>query len=116
MVRPSISETLPGVAISVSLIPPLSALGIAISFFEWSIAVGALGLFLLNFVGIVFAALFVFAVLRFYEVKDSIEKKIRAEERVIMEEKKERDKEKIEEIEKTVKEATEFLKEKKNGK
>ncbi len=116
MVRPSLSETLPGVAISVSLIPPLSALGIAISFFEWSIAVGALGLFLLNFVGIVFAALFVFAVLRFYEVKDSIEKKIRAEERVMLEEKKEKDKEKIEEIEKTVKEATEFLKEKKNGK
>ncbi|MBA3047380.1 TIGR00341 family protein [Patescibacteria group bacterium] len=116
MVRPSLSETLPGVAISVSLIPPLSALGIAISFFEWNMAVGALGLFLLNFIGIVFAALFVFAILRFYEVKEAIDKNIRAEERVMLEEKREKDKEKIEEIEKTVKEATEFLKEKKNGK
>jgi len=116
MVRPSLSETLPGVAISVSLIPPLSALGIAISFFEWNMAIGALGLFLLNFIGIVFAALFVFAILRFYEVKEAIDKNIRAEERVMLEEKREKDKEKIEEIEKTVKEATEFLKEKKNGK
>ncbi|MFC1613339.1 TIGR00341 family protein [Patescibacteria group bacterium] len=113
LVRPCVSEVLPGVAISVSLIPPLAVLGIGISFLEWNIVIGALGLFLLNLMGIIFAALIVFAIFRFYEVKDAIEKKIKAEEKMLKEEKKEKDKEHIEEIAKTVKEATEILKEKK---
>jgi len=113
LVRPCVSEVLPGVAISVSLIPPLAVLGIAISFLEWEMVIGALGLFLLNLMGIVFAALIVFAIFKFYEVKEAIEKKIKAEEKIIKDEQKEKDKEHIEEIAKTVKEATEILKEKK---
>jgi len=113
LARPSLSEILPGVAISVSLIPPLAVLGIAISFFEWSIIIGALGLFFLNFLGIVFAAVLVFSVLKFYEVKEVIEKKIKAEEKILEEERREKEKEKIEEIEKKVKEMSEIIKEKK---
>ncbi len=113
LARPNLSETLAGVAIAVSLIPPLCALGIALSFFRWPIIVGAMGLFFLNLIGIVFAALVVFALLRFYEVKDLIEKKIKAEEKNIQKEKQEEEKKKIEELEKQVKEAAEILKEKK---
>jgi len=116
LVRPSLSEILPGVAISVSLIPPLSALGITVSSSEWHMSVGALELFILNLIGIVFAAVLVFSVLKFYEVKDSIEKRIRAEERVIKEEEKEEEKEKIGEIEKKIKEMSKVIEEKKNNK
>ncbi|MBT4277755.1 TIGR00341 family protein [Candidatus Falkowbacteria bacterium] len=113
LVRPNLSEKLSGVAISVALIPPLASLGIAFSFFDVRVIVGSLGLFALNLVGIILAALVVFAIFKFYEVKESIEKKIKAEERIIKEEEKEKTQEKIEEIEKQVKEATEFLKENK---
>jgi len=121
LVRPKMSEILPGVAISVALIPPLSIVGIALflAFLDLAslnIAIGAFGVFALNLLGIIFAALAVFAVLKFFEVKDVVEQKLRAEERVIKEEQKEKQKEKIEELEKTVKEATEVIKEKKNGK
>ena len=86
-------------------------IGIAISFWQWSIAVGALGLFALNLLGIIFAALVVFSVLNFYEVKQRVETKIKAEEKVAEKAKKEADKEKIVQIEKTVKEMAEIIKE-----
>lgn len=113
LARPSLSAILPGVAVSVSLIPPLAAVGVSITFLSWEMTVGTAGLFFLNLIGIVFAGLIVFAVLKFYEVKEVIEKKIKAEEAVIKEEQKEKEKEKIEELEKRVREAEEILKEKK---
>jgi len=111
LARPSVSEVLPGVAVSVALLPPLSAMGIAISLFEWHIAIGALGLFGLNLLGIVFAALVVFSVLNFYEVKQRVEVKIKAEEKVIAKVKKETEKDKMDKIEKTVKEMAQIIKE-----
>jgi len=116
MARPNLSEKLSGVAISVALIPPLSALGIAFSFFDIRVIVGALGLFALNLIGIIFAALVVFSIFRFYEIKESMDKKIRAEEKKISKEEREKNKEKIEEIERQVKEATKLLKENKKKK
>lgn len=109
-IRPSLSEVLPGVAISVALIPPLAVHGIAISMFDWEMMIGSLGMFLLNLFGIVFASLVVYAVLRLYEVKDEIKKKMQAEEKVMQEEQKEREQEKIEEVEKKVKEVITILK------
>ncbi len=113
LVRPNLSEKLSGVAISVSLIPPLATVGIGFSFLDGKIIAGSLELFLLNLLGIILAAIIVFAFFRFYEVKDVIEKKIKAEERVIEAEEKQKTKEKIEILEKQVKEATKILKEKK---
>ncbi|MDA2922917.1 TIGR00341 family protein [Patescibacteria group bacterium AH-259-L07] len=113
--RPSESEVLPGVAITVALIPPLSVLGIAISLFQWEMIVGSLGLFFFNLIGITFSALVVFSILQFHEIKDVIEKKIKAEERVIKAEQKEKEKSHIQELEKTVRQATEVLKEKKKN-
>ncbi|MDA2935991.1 TIGR00341 family protein, partial [Patescibacteria group bacterium AH-259-L05] len=71
--RPSESEVLPGVAITVALIPPLSVLGIAISLFQWEMIAGSLGLFFFNLIGIIFSALAVFSILQFHEIKDAIE-------------------------------------------
>lgn len=113
--RPSAGEILPGVAITVALIPPLAVLGIAISFLKWEMIIGSLGLFFFNLIGIIFSALAVFSILQFYEIKEIIKKKIKAEERVIQEQVKEIEKNHIKKLEKTVKQATEFLKEKKEN-
>lgn len=50
--RPQLSNALPGVAISVALVPPLAASGIALGSGDWQIAVGAMMLFLANMVAI----------------------------------------------------------------
>lgn len=115
LARPSAAEILPGVAITVALIPPLSVLGIAISLFQWEMIIGSLGLFFFNLIGIIFSALAVFSILQFYEIKELIEKKIKAEEKIIKAEQREIEKNHIQELEKTVKQAAEILKEKKKN-
>ncbi len=53
--RQDVSDTLPGVAIAISLVPPLSVVGISISKFQWGDASGAFILFLTNFLAILLA-------------------------------------------------------------
>lgn len=50
--RPDVSDSLPGVAIAISLVPPLSVVGIAYSQADWAAGNGALLLFLTNMVAI----------------------------------------------------------------
>ena len=50
--RPDVSDSLPGVAIAISLVPPLSVVGIAYSQAEWAAGNGALLLFMTNMVAI----------------------------------------------------------------
>lgn len=50
--RPDVSDSLPGVAIAISLVPPLAAVGIAWSQAEWSAGSGALLLFSTNMIAI----------------------------------------------------------------
>ena len=50
--RPDVSDSLPGVAIAISLVPPLSVVGIAYSQADWSAGNGALLLFTTNMVAI----------------------------------------------------------------
>ena len=59
--RKNVSNSLPGVAIAVALVPPLSTVGVCLSIGFWSLAWGALKLFLSNMVAIVFASALVFA-------------------------------------------------------
>jgi uncharacterized hydrophobic protein (TIGR00271 family) len=54
--RKSISDTLPGVAIAVSLVPPLCVTGIGVSVTSSTIALGSLMLFSVNLVAIVLMA------------------------------------------------------------
>ena len=58
--RRSISSALPGVAIAVALVPPLSVVGIGLAQGEGSIAFGALLLFLTNLICIIFFGSLVF--------------------------------------------------------
>jgi len=50
--RPDVSDALPGVAIAISLVPPLSVVGIAYSQGDWGAGNGALVLFATNLVAI----------------------------------------------------------------
>ena len=58
--RRRIADALPGVAIAVALVPPLSVVGIGMALGEKYLSVGALLLFLTNLTGIVFSGVIVF--------------------------------------------------------
>jgi uncharacterized hydrophobic protein (TIGR00271 family) len=58
--REDVGDTLPGVAIAISLVPPLATVGIALSKAHWFDAGGASLLFLTNFLAIVIAGGVVF--------------------------------------------------------
>lgn len=59
--RPDVSDSLPGVAIAVALVPPLAVVGITLSGGQFSLAAGAFLLFLTNLVGIIVASALIFA-------------------------------------------------------
>jgi uncharacterized hydrophobic protein (TIGR00271 family) len=63
MSRDDIADSLPGVAISVSLVPPLCVVGLALSAGKWDAAGGALLLFLTNYLSILLAGSGVLALL-----------------------------------------------------
>ena len=77
-VKPELSATLPGTAIAVALVPPLATVGIGIATFRLDVISGALGMFLLNIIGIVAAAILMFSLMNIYNKKnviiDSVEK------------------------------------------
>jgi uncharacterized hydrophobic protein (TIGR00271 family) len=65
MTKPHLNETLPGVAISVALVPPLAVAGVGLSILNWDVVSSALLLFLVNVVGVLFSAMIVFSMLQF---------------------------------------------------
>ncbi|HQT82746.1 MAG TPA: TIGR00341 family protein [Candidatus Paceibacterota bacterium] len=86
MTKPYLNESLPGVAISVALVPPLAEAGVALSSFDWALFSSSLLLFLVNIIGIVFSAMIVFALLRFSVKKTVAEVAIKEEDKVIKKE------------------------------
>ena len=66
--RRGISDALPGVAIAVALVPPLSVVGVGIAFGSPTVFFGSLLLFLTNLVGIIFSGGLVFLALRYGSV------------------------------------------------
>ncbi|CAN5747534.1 hypothetical protein BH11PAT2_BH11PAT2_01310 [soil metagenome] len=83
MSKPHLNETLPGVAISVALVPPLATAGVALSLLDWSGFSSALLLFMVNIIGIVFSAMIVFALMQFSAKTRVAEKVEQIEDRVI---------------------------------
>ncbi|MFY8148494.1 MAG: DUF389 domain-containing protein [Prochlorococcaceae cyanobacterium] len=67
LARQDVSDTLPGVAIAVSLVPPLANAGILFALGEAGLASGSLLLFGTNYVAILLAGALVFAVMGFRE-------------------------------------------------
>ncbi|MGB5709811.1 MAG: TIGR00341 family protein [Waterburya sp.] len=59
-IRRSVSDAVPGVAISVALVPPLCVVGIGLATSDFEQATGAFILFLTNLIGIIISADFIF--------------------------------------------------------
>lgn len=82
LINPKLNESLPGIAISVALIPPLAVMGIGLAYWDWQVLSRSFVLFLVNIGGIIFASMLVFSLMNFYVkrkvahvsiVKDEIE-------------------------------------------
>jgi len=63
LARRAVGAVLPGVAIAISLVPPLGVVGVCLGQGAFTLAAGALLLFVSNLVSLVLAGMFVFAVL-----------------------------------------------------
>ncbi|MBD3156642.1 DUF389 domain-containing protein, partial [Candidatus Peregrinibacteria bacterium] len=111
-VRKEVSDILPGVAISVSLVPPLSLLGINLGTFSFEYARFYLIIYFLNLFGIIVGSLIVFSLLKFQKSKKIVKEKVKEVED-LKKFKKAKDKaqkavEKMEQVKKNVSEAIEL--------
>lgn len=78
--RPNLSNTLPGIAISVTLLPPIALIGIGFAFLNSSLVSAGARSFLINFLGLLLSTTFVFSILGFYRVRDHVKKEVKKEE------------------------------------
>jgi uncharacterized membrane protein len=79
LARPEWSETLPGIAISVALIPPLAVVGIGIAWLNPTLITGSLLLLAVNVAGIIFAAMVSFSLMDLHEKYEIAESTIKRE-------------------------------------
>lgn len=80
LVKPKLNETLPGIAISVALIPPLAVTGIGIAKLDLALASGSFLLFLVNLIGVVFASMITFSLMNFYAQRSEAKKSVTKED------------------------------------
>lgn len=86
LVKPNLNEMLPGVAIAVSLIPPLAMTGIGLAALDLAVVANALLLFLVNVAGIVLSAGFVFSMLKLAKKQAVVDAAVKRDEAEIEEE------------------------------
>jgi len=80
LIKPQLSDTLPGVAISVALIPPLAATGIGLAQLNADVISGALILFLVNAAAISFASIITFSFMNLYVKRNVAEVAVEKED------------------------------------
>jgi len=80
LAQPEWSETLPGIAISVALIPPLAVVGTGIAMLDMSVITGSLVMLLMNLFGIIFSAMVSFSLMNLYEKQHIAESTIKRED------------------------------------
>jgi len=85
--RPNLSEMLPGVAVAVTLIPPLSTIGIGVAKFQPTLVVESIGVFLINLVFIILASVVVFSLMRFDRERQLVSEAIEEEQKMLNNEK-----------------------------
>jgi len=78
-----LNNALPGVAISVALVPPLATTGVGLALWNWDLISSALLLFLVNIIGILFSAMIVFSLMRFAFKKQVTQEVVKEEEKII---------------------------------
>lgn len=74
-IQKEISEVLPGVAIAVSLVPPLAMVGVGFGSFQFDLASTFFSIFALNIFGILMGSLIVFSLSRFNQVESVVHQK-----------------------------------------
>lgn len=79
LTKPQLSETLPGIAIAVAVIPPLAVAGIGLAHLDWEVMRGSLMLFALNTVAIVAGSLVVFQLMNIYAEKSEAQRALKEE-------------------------------------
>lgn len=78
-VKQNLSSALPGIAVTVSLIPPLAAVGVGLTEGSAYTVSGALTLFLINLLGIAVSSLIVFSLFGFSRLHNEEEKLLQQE-------------------------------------
>jgi len=86
-VKPNLNSTLPGIAITVTLIPPLTAIGLAVVDMDWVVFISVSKVLLLNLSGIIVASLVVFSLMELYKAKHKIIEEVKEEEKEMQKEK-----------------------------
>lgn len=81
-VRKEVSDILPGVSIAVSLVPPISLIGISLGTFEFDNARFYLTIFLLNLIGIIVGSMVIFSLLRFQKAGWELKRKVQEVEEI----------------------------------
>jgi len=82
LVMPEISSSLPGVAISVALIPPIAVTGIGVARFNWHIISNSFLLFAINAAGIVFASMVIFSLMNLYVKRQVVASAVKKEDEI----------------------------------
>ena len=85
LAQPALSVTLPGIAVSVALIPPLATIGIGLANLDIKIAAGAFTLYIVNVLGIIFSSMLIFALMNLYAKRKIAEKVAKKEEERLVE-------------------------------
>jgi uncharacterized hydrophobic protein (TIGR00271 family) len=89
MAKPHLNESFPGVAVSVSLVPPLAFVGVGIAEWDWFLVQTYTVIFLVNVIGIIFASMVVFSLLNMSTKRDVAEHEIEKTNKIIESEKSE---------------------------
>lgn len=83
LVRHTLNESFPGVAISAALVPPLAVVGIGVIRLDWELIRGSFLLFVISTVGIILTSLFVFALFNFHSKKRLVHEAIEEEDKEV---------------------------------
>jgi uncharacterized hydrophobic protein (TIGR00271 family) len=94
LVKPKLNETLPGIAISVALIPPIAVTGIGVALLNPTIITGSILLFIINAIGIVLSGMMTLSLMNFYVKRAQAIKTVEKEDRKVEQELKKAEKEK----------------------
>lgn len=78
-IKENIKTTLPGIAVTVTLLPPLALVGVSFSIFSREVFTGSIEIFLINLLGIVLGSTLIFSLFGFSKLQDVEEKRIKEE-------------------------------------
>lgn len=85
--RREMFNVLPGVAIAVSLVPPLSLVGIGITILDLSLIRFYISVFVFNLIGVVVGSIVIFSLLKFHLSEKKLQKEAQAVEESVREKK-----------------------------